>query len=126
MLLTGVVGVITVGVDGRAVRSAKALVPFLARFMGHGVDSAIGNPVIVRFKVPVPLPHPFVAVSVIMYCAGLVGVPVMFPLIVFMDKPWGRKLALKLSGSWFVLNRREHGCPVGKVTFVTVGVNFGA
>ena len=43
MALTAVVGVIPVGVDGRAVRSAKALVPFLARFTGHGVESAIGH-----------------------------------------------------------------------------------
>ncbi len=24
---------------------------------------------------------------------GLVGMPVMFPLVVFIDKPWGRKFA---------------------------------
>ena len=40
MLPTGVVGVIAVGVDGRAVRSAKARVPFLARLTGQGVESA--------------------------------------------------------------------------------------
>ena len=57
MLPTGVVGVITVGVDGRAVRSAKATVPFLARFTGQGVESGDTNPLIVRFKVPVPVPH---------------------------------------------------------------------
>ena len=57
---------------------------------------------------------------------GSVGVPVMFPLVVFMDKPRGRKLAPKLVGLWFVLNRREHGTPVDKVTFVTCGVKFGA
>jgi hypothetical protein len=123
---TGVVGVIVVGVEGRDVRSANATVPFLARLIGHGVESAIGNPLIVRFKVPVPLPHVFDAVNVMMYCAGLVGVPVMFPLVAFIDKPWGRKFALKFVGLWFVLNRREHGTPVAKVTFVTVGVNFGA
>ena len=54
MLPTGVVGVIAVGVDGRAVRSAKATVPFLARFTGQGVELGDGNPLIVRFKVPVP------------------------------------------------------------------------
>jgi hypothetical protein len=48
MLLAWVVGVITVGVDGRVVRSAKALVPFLARFTGQGVESAIGKPEIVK------------------------------------------------------------------------------
>ena len=79
-------------------RSANATVPFLARFTGHGVVSAIGNPVIVRFKVPVPLPHSFEQISVITHCAGLVGVPVMFPLVVFIIKPLGRSLELKLSG----------------------------
>ena len=57
MLPTGVVGVITVGVDGRVVRSAKATVPFLARLTGQGVESGDANPSIVRFKVPVPVPH---------------------------------------------------------------------
>ncbi len=57
MLPTGVVGVITVGVDGRVVRSAKAMVPFLARFTGQGVESGDGNPVIVRCKVPVSVPQ---------------------------------------------------------------------
>jgi hypothetical protein len=54
MLPTGVVGVIAVGVDGRAVRSAKASVPFLARFTGQGVESGDGNPWIDRFNVAVP------------------------------------------------------------------------
>jgi hypothetical protein len=49
---------------------------------------------------------------------GLVGMPVMFPLVVFIVKPWGKKLALKLSGLWFVLNRREHGTPVANVALV--------
>jgi hypothetical protein len=48
MLLAGVVGVITVGVDGRVVTSPKATVPFLARFTGQGVESATGKPVIVK------------------------------------------------------------------------------
>ena len=51
MLAAGVVGVITVGVDGRVVTSANATVPFLARLTGHGVESGDGNPVIVRFNV---------------------------------------------------------------------------
>ena len=125
MLLAGVVGVITVGVDGRVVRSAKALVPFLARFTAHGVDSGDGNPKIFRFKVPVLLPQLFVAVRMTVNPPGSVGMPVMFPLVVFIDKPWGRKLAEKLVGLWFVLNRREHGTPVAKVTFVFCGVKFG-
>ena len=54
MVPTGVVGVIAVGVDGSVVRSAKALVPFLPRFTGHGVESGDGNPSINRFKVAVP------------------------------------------------------------------------
>ena len=115
-----------VGADGRAVRSAKASVPFLARFTGHGVESGDGNPSINRFKVPLPVPHSFVAVSVIVKPPGSVGAPVMFPLVVFIDKPAGRKLAPKLSGLWFVLNKRETGTPVAKVTFVTCGVKFGA
>ena len=48
MLAAGVVGVITVGVDGRVVMSAKATIPFLARFTGHGVESGDTDPVIVR------------------------------------------------------------------------------
>jgi len=126
MLPTGVVGVIAVGIPGSAVRSAKAIVPFLARFTGQGVAVADGNPVIVRCKVPVPSgSHPFEQVSVIVHCPGLVGMPVMFPLFALIDKPGGRKFALKLVGLWFVLNRIEHGTPVARVTFVTSGVNFG-
>jgi hypothetical protein len=87
------------GFGGIAVRSAKATVPFLARFTGQGVHSANGNPVIVRFKVPVPSGgHPFEQVSVIVHCPGPVGVPVMFPLVVFIDKPLGREVELKLVG----------------------------
>ena len=51
MLLARVVGVITVGVDGRVVRSANATVPFLARFTGQGVEPGGTDPVIIRFKV---------------------------------------------------------------------------
>ena len=51
MVPTEVVGVIAVGVDGRVLRSAKATVPFLARFTAHGVEPGDGNPVIVMFKV---------------------------------------------------------------------------
>jgi hypothetical protein len=117
MLPTGVVGVIAVGVDGRAVRLAKAQVPFLATFTGQGVVPGDGNPLIVRCKVAVPVPHSFVALSVTVKFPGSVGTPVMFPLVVFIDKPWGREFAPKLSGLWFVLNRREHGTPVAKVAF---------
>jgi hypothetical protein len=118
MLPYSVVGVIAVGVDGRAVRSANAMVPFLARFTGHGVVPGDGNPLIVRYNVAVPLPHWLVAVSMTVKFPGSSGAPVMFPLVVFMDKPWGRKLAEKVSGLWFVLNVREHGTPVAKVEFV--------
>jgi len=51
MLPTEVVGVITVGVEGRAVRSAKATIPFLARFTGQGVESGGAVPLITRFSV---------------------------------------------------------------------------
>jgi hypothetical protein len=98
MVPTGVVGVIAVGVDGRVLRSAKAMVPFLARFTAHGVEPGDGNPLIVRCKVPVPLPHWLVAVSMIVKLPGSVGTPVMAPLVVFIDKPWGRKFAPKVSG----------------------------
>jgi hypothetical protein len=118
MLPTGVVGVIAVGIDGRVVRSAKAQVPFLARFTGQGVVPGDGNPSIVKYTVPVPLPHSLLAVSVTVKFPGSAGAPVMFPLVVFIDNPFGRKFALKLSGLWFVLNVREHGTPVDKVTFV--------
>jgi hypothetical protein len=84
---------------GRVVRSAKATVPFLARFTGHGVESATGNPVIVKCKVPVPSGgHPFEQVIVIVHCPGLVGVPVMLPLFGFMVKPLGRASTAKLVG----------------------------
>ena len=94
MLPTGVVGVIAVGIDGRVVRSAKAMVPFLARFTGQGVVPADGNPLIVMCKVRVSLPHSFVAVRLTVKFPGSVGAPVMFPLVVFKDKPWGKALAL--------------------------------
>ena len=106
MLPTGVVGVIAVGVDGRVVRSAKATVPFLARFTGQGVESGRWESLIVRFKVPVPVPHAFVALSVTVNVPGLVGMPVMFPVLGSIDKPWGRKLTPKLVGLWFVLNSK--------------------
>src|SRR5215471_5192579 len=98
MLPTGVVGVITVGVDGRAVRSAKASVPFLARFTGQGVVSGAGNPWILKCKDAVPLPLQFVAVTVTSIGPMSVGMPVMFPLVVFMDNPWGRVVELKVCG----------------------------
>ena len=88
-----------VGLGARVVRSAKATVPFLARFTGQGVVSANGYPVIVKCTVPVPSgSHPFEQVSVIVHCPGPVGVPVMFPFVIFIDKPGGRKFAPKLSG----------------------------
>ena len=91
--------VMSAGLDERAVRSAKATVPFLARFTGQGVVSANGNPVIVRFKVPVPSGgHPFEQVSVIDHCPGSVGVPETLPLVVLIAKPGGKKLAPKLVG----------------------------
>ena len=90
---------VEVGLGGIAVRSAKATVPFLARFTGQGVESATGYPVTVRCKVPVPSGrHPFEQVSVTVHCPGSVGVPVMLPLVVLIVKPAGRKLALKLVG----------------------------
>ena len=125
MLPTVVVGVITVGVDGSVVRSAKARVPFRARFIGQGVVPGAGNPWTLKCKSPVSLPHAFVAVTVTSIGPMLVGMPVMFPLVGSMDKPCGRKLAPKLVGLWFVLSRIEHGTPVDKVMFVFTGVKPG-
>jgi hypothetical protein len=113
MKLTGVVGVIAVGVDGRVVRSANATVPFLARLAGQGVESGAIRPSIVRFHVAVSLPHSFVAVSVMVNAPGLVGVPEIVPVLGFRDKPWGRKLASKVCGIVpLVLGVRENGAPV--------------
>jgi hypothetical protein len=98
ILAARVVGVITVGVDGRVVRSPNATVPFLARFTGHGLESGGTDPVIIRFKVAVPVPHAFDAVSVTVNVPGLVGVPEMVPLLEFIDKPWGSQSAPKLVG----------------------------
>jgi len=114
MLPTRVVGVITVGVDGRAVTSAKATVPFLARFTGQGLESGDISPSIPRFKVAVPVPHTFVTLSVIVNAPGLVGMPEIVPVLGSIDKPWGRKLALKVFGFWpFVLGvSGTNGIPV--------------
>jgi hypothetical protein len=102
MLLTSVVGVIAVGVDGRAVRSAKARVPFLARLTGHGVESGVTNPVIVRGTVMVAVPQLFDALSVIVNTPGLVGMPEISPVLGFTVKPWGSVSGPKLVGPWFV------------------------
>ena len=126
MLPTGVVGVIAVGVDGRLVRSVKARVPFLARLTGQGVESGVRNPVTVRVHVEVSMGQPgAVTPSRMLKIPGLVGMPEIFPVLVFIDKPCGRKLAPKLVGLWFVLNRSEHGTSVDKTAFVLFGVNFG-
>ena len=103
MLPIDVVGVIAVGVDGRAVRLAKARVPFLARLTGQGVESGDTNPMIVRFKVKGGLlvPHAFDAVSVMVNVPGLVGVPEIVPVLVLKDKPWGSVVLVKLVGLWF-------------------------
>ena len=84
------------GLDERAVRSANATVPFLARFTGQGVESGPIRPLIVRFKVPVSLPHAFATLTVIANVPGLVGMPEMVPVLGSIDKPCGRKLALNV------------------------------
>jgi hypothetical protein len=51
----------------------------------------------------------------------------MFPLLGFMDNPWGNELTLKVCGvSPFVLKVMEVGTSVVIVAFVCRGVNFGA
>jgi len=119
MLPTVVVGVITVGVDGSVVRSAKARVPFRARFIGQGVEPGAGNPWTLKCKIPVSLPHAFVAVIVTSIGPISVGMPVMFPLLGSMDNPCGRELAVKTCGlSPFVLKVMEVGTSVVIVAFV--------
>jgi hypothetical protein len=86
-----------VGLDGSAVRSAKATVPFRARFTGQGVESGDGNPLIVRCKVPGwPLPQLFDALSVMVNVPGLIGMPEIIPVLGSIDKPWGSQFAPKL------------------------------
>ena len=114
MLPAAVVGVTTVGVAGSAVRSANATIPFLARFTGQGLESGDARPSIIRFRVAVPKPHPFVALSVTVNVPGLVGVPETVPVLGSIDKPWGRKFADKVPG-WFVPGVKENGTPVGIV-----------
>jgi hypothetical protein len=92
------------GFDGRALKSAKAIIPFLATFTGHGVESGDGNPVIVRFKVKgLPgWPHASNAVTMIVDVPGLTGIPEIIPVLELIDKPWGSQFALKLVAAWFV------------------------
>ena len=94
MLGTVVVGVIAVGIDGRVVTSAKARVPFLARLTGQGVESGDTSPPIVRLNTPVPVPHAFVAVRLIVKKPGLLGTPEKFPVFVLKVTPWGIGLAV--------------------------------
>jgi len=117
------------GLDGRVVRSANATIPFLATLTGQGVESGPIRPSITRFKVPVSLPHAFVALTVMVNAPGLVGMPEMVPVLGSMDKPWGRKLAVNVCGFVpFVLNVMggESGCPVPPDPLVFLGVNFGS
>ena len=113
MLPTGVVGIIAVGVDGRAVRSAKARVPFLARLTGQGVESGVINPLTVSVHVEVSMAQPgAVTKSAMSKIPGLVGMPEISPVLGFIDKPWGRKFADKVP-EWFVPGVKENGAPVG-------------
>ena len=113
MLPTGVVGVIAVGVDGRVVTSAKATIPFRATLTGQGVESGPNRPSIVRFNSAVLAPHAFDTLSVTVNAPGLVGTPEMVPVLEFIVKPLGRKLALKVCGIVPpVLGVMENGAPV--------------
>ena len=86
------------GLVERAVRSANATVPFLARFTGQGVEPGDILPLIVRFNVRRSVPHAFVALTVAVNVPGLVGMPAMVPVLGSMDKPWGRKFTAKVTG----------------------------
>ena len=119
MLLPDVVGVITVGVAGRVVALANANVPFLARLTGHGVEAGIAAPTNDIFKVAVPVPLSFVAVSVIVYDPTLVGVPEITPVVVLIVNPaTGNGDGPKLSGLWFVLGARENEVPTVPDAFI--------
>ena len=119
MLPTGVVGIIAVGLDGRAVRSAKARVPFLARLTGQEVESGVTNPVTVRVHVEVSMGQPgAVTLRMMSKVPGLVGMPEISPVLGFIDKPCGSQLTLKVFGlSPFVLGVVENGTPVYRVSF---------
>ena len=115
MLPTGVVGVIAVGVDGRAVRSANARVPFLARLTGQGVESGVISPLTVRVHVELSMGQPgAVTLRMMSKLPGLVGMPEIVPVLGSIDKPWGRKSAETVPG-WFVPGVKENWAPVGIV-----------
>jgi hypothetical protein len=102
------------GLDERAVRSAKARVPFLATLTGQGVGSGVMSPVTVRVHVEVLMEQPgAVTLSWMLKVPGLVGMPEISPVLAFIDKPWGRKFAEKLPPLWFVPGVKENGAPVG-------------
>jgi hypothetical protein len=81
----------------------------------------------VRFKVPLSVPHGFATVSVIANDPGLVGVPEMVPVAGSITTPCGRKLGVNVCGFVpFVLNViGVSGAPVPPVALVLLGVNFG-
>jgi len=115
MLPTGVVGVIAVGADGRAVRSANARVPFRARLTGQGVESGVISPLTVRVHVEVSMAQlGAVTLSRMLKTPGLVGMPEISPVLAFIDKPWGRKFADTVPG-WFVTGVKEKKVSVGIV-----------
>ena len=65
MLPIDVVRAMAGGVAGSVVTSAKATVPFLARFIGQGVREGSGIPSILTYKIPAaPVPQPFDALVV--------------------------------------------------------------
>ena len=102
------------GVDGRAVRSAKARVPFLATLTGQGVGSGVMSPVTVSCHVELLVEQPgAVTLSRMLKVPGLVGMPEISPVLALIDKPWGRKFAEKLPPLWFVPGVKENGAPVG-------------
>jgi hypothetical protein len=83
------------------------------------VESSAIRPSNVRFKVPVlGPPHAFDTLSVTVDVPEPIGVPEMVPVLVFRDKPRGRKFALKVSGVVpCVLGVKENGVPVSPDLF---------
>ena len=65
---------------------------------GARLTAGVGAAVTVSVRVAVPVPVALVALSATLLVPAAVGVPVMAPLVVFIVRPAGRPVALKLVG----------------------------